>query len=278
MRRVVLSSAIALALLPALGSSVSADRGCGGSGKPPCTILRHVDEASPPERSGGWGQDCIVIVGGLGSPTDGSDAPFFTHVLGDLTNSIDHRLIRFGVDRGSYDTRGALSRSGAALRSVLRGIARDCDAIHLLAHSMGGVVVDRALSKVEPERYGISTYVALASPHNGATLARAVSAVARAAEAVGLGDPAAEAVDDLARMQAPRRMPRVEHVRVRISTDPVVLYRDVFDRRADVRELDPASLTAIEGHGGIVRDHRVQELVRETIRRGRVPAERRGSW
>jgi hypothetical protein len=143
---------------------------------------------------------------------------------------------------------------------------------------MGGVVVDRALATLDPAAYGISTYVALASPHNGATLARAVRAVSAVSETLGVGDLTSDAVDDLATMRAPRRIPRVEHVRLRMRTDPLVLHRDNFDRRVDVREFDPASLGEIEGHVRIVHDRRVQDIVRGTIVSGRVPTERQGSW
>lgn len=268
MRRIAI--ALAVALLSPLAQAVPADA-CGGRERPVCTILRPAADDARARDPVGWGQDCIVVVGGLGSPVDGSDAAYFTAALGDLANSVAHRLIRFGVDRGSYDTTGAISRSGAALGSVLRGLSADCDAIHVLAHSMGGAVADRALSKLDPGSLGISTYVALASPHNGATLARIVRAVAAVAEATGTMDLTSDALDDLASMRAPRRIPRLEHVRLRLTSDLVVLHRDNHDPRVDVRELDPAARGELEGHGGIVRDRRVQEIVRETIRNGRVP-------
>lgn len=268
MRRIAL--ALAAALLWPLVQAAPADA-CGGRERPVCTVLRPAAEVARMRDPVGWGQDCIVVVGGLGSPVDGSDAAYFGAALGDLANSVGHRLVRFGVDRGSYDTTGAISRSGAALGSVLRGLSVDCDAIHVLAHSMGGAVADRALSKLEPGSLGIATYVAMASPHNGATLARVVRAIAAVPESVGAGDLTSDALDDLASMRAPRRIPRLEHVRLRMTSDLFVLHRDNHDPRVDVRELDPASLGELEGHGGIVRDRRVQEIVRETIRSGRVP-------
>jgi len=266
----MLSIALAAALLWPLVRPAPADA-CGGRERPVCTVLRPAAEAARMRDPVGWGQECVVVVGGLGSPVDGSDAAYFALALGDLANSVGHRLIRFGVDRGAYDTTGAISRSGAALGSVLLGLSPDCDAIHVLAHSMGGVVADRALSKLDPGSLGISTYVAMASPHNGATLARVVRAIAAVPVAAGGVDLTAEAIDDLASMRAPRRIPRLEHVRLRMASDLLVLHRDNNDPRVDVRELDPASLDELEGHGAIVRDRRVQGIVRETIRSGRVP-------
>lgn len=289
MRCALVPLLLALALIPALGTSASADTGCGGVGKPPCTILRPVAAPERDRSSVGWGQECIVIVGGLGSPTDTSDYDFFGTVLGDLRTNIDYRPVRFGVDAGDYDTTGAISRSGSALREVIRRISADCDAIHLLAHSMGGVVVDRALSKLEPMAHGISTYVAMASPHNGATMARLLravvehdpltaAAVSTVANALDAPDPSWDAVHDLVTARAPLRIPRVEHVRLRMLTDEIVFARDNQDRRVDVREYPPASGAEILGHGGIVHNERVQSVVRETIRSGRVPPPRPATW
>lgn len=284
-----LAPLLALALIAGPFAVVaSAEPGCGGVGRPTCTILRPLPGPSREQTTVGWGQDCIVIVGGFGSPTDGSDAGFFSMALGDLAWSIDHRLIRFGVDQGDYETTGAISRSGAELRRVIRSISPDCDAIHLLAHSMGGVVVDRALAKTEPAALGVATYVAMASPHNGATLARVVTAVVEHEPLLGMGitalssaldrPVASDAVRDLATTRAARRIPRLEHVRVRMKNDLFVHAADHRDRRVDVREFDPATWDEKEGHGDIVRNERVQTLVRQTVRTGRVPPERSATW
>lgn len=289
----LVAPAIALALCA--GPLASVAFGDGGAcdvsrGRPTCTILRPSPPATPREAAAAIGrQQCIVIVGGLGSPTDGSDADFFGAVLGDLVDSADHRSIRFGLDAGSYDTTGAISRSAEELRAVISRASDDCEAIHILAHSMGGVVVDRALSKGDPAAAGVATYVAMASPHNGATVARVVRAaldhdplLAHTASAVadifGLPDPGSDAIRDLARARAPARIPRVEHLRVRMVTDEVVLRGDNIDRRVDVREYAPAALDELLGHGGIVRSAPVQRIVRETIRSGRVPSQGSGSW
>lgn len=277
MRRFALAPAIAMLVL---APAAPADA-CGGPERPVCTVLRPAPLVERPRPSAGYGQQCIVTVGGLASPTDGSDNDFFIRVLGDLTRSLDHRVVRFGVDRGAYDTEGAISRSSAELRRMVRGIAGDCHGIHLLAHSMGGLVTDRALAKIEPADMGVATYVALASPHNGATAARVLTAavnvapvVADAASLLGAPDPRSDAVHDLATARRPPRVPRVEgHVRLRMTTDEIVYHADNFDPRVDVREFTPDPLSPDEwlGHGGIVHSAAVQEVVRATIATGRVP-------
>jgi len=234
----------------------------------------------------GWGQECIVVVGGLGSPTDASDVDFFGAALGDLQGSLDHRVVRFGVDRGAYDTLGSISRSGEELRSVIHAISSDCDAIHVLAHSMGGAVADRAFAKGDPAGDGVVTYIAMASPHNGATAARALrpgieldetfaAGVSVAARTVGRPDPTKDAVRDLALIHAPRPVRGVAAVRAHLATDEFVLRRDNADRRFDAREYLPATLAQLEGHGGIVHNAQVQRVIRSAIRSHTVPPEDR---
>lgn len=281
MRRFVLATAIASAA--AFAQAAPADA-CGGPERPVCSILVPAPLVDRPRPEAGDGPQCIVTIGGLASPTDGSDNDFFAAVLGDLSHSLDHRVLRFGVDQGTYDTEGAISRSSAELRRAVRAIAGDCGGIHLLAHSMGGLVADRALAKIEPAEFGISTYVSMASPHNGAIMARVVpvavaaspviASVAYLADLAGAPDLGSDAVRDLARARRPMRVPRVkEHVRVRMLTDEIVRHVDNFDSRVDVREIAPALRAPREwlGHGGIVHSAEVQDLVRTTIGTGRVP-------
>ena len=287
MRRIVLSFVFALAATVVLGGPASAD--CGDAGRPACTLLRPEPAPSRVTTDPGNGEKCVLMVGGLASPTDGSDEIFFATVLGDLVWNVDRRHIRFGLDVGEYDTEGAISRSSAELGRAIRAISPGCASIHVLAHSMGGLVVDRALSKIDPNAHGVATYVAMASPHNGATAARALRAavaldpiVADAAAVLGAPDLRSDAVRDLAAARPPRRLPRVDqHVRLRMTTDEIVYRADNFDRRVDVREFAPDPLSPREwlGHGGIVHNEDVQRIVRETIASGCVPPiGRNGSW
>ena len=169
--RVFAFAFVAVAIHAALmASPASADLGCGRLGRPACTILRPV--AAPAHR---WVEAdapaCIVIVGGLGSPP--TDA-FFDPLLADVDTTEDGRSfvkIRFGYDRGDryrYDTYGAIDVNAASLVSLVRDLDDECFTIDLVAHSMGGVVVDRAFSMGLSSADGVSTYLPLASPHNGA--------------------------------------------------------------------------------------------------------------
>lgn len=289
LRPLLTALAAVIALAQAGAMTASADGGACGAvpGRPVCTILRPV--AVPASRQPALtSQECVVIVGGLASPTDGTDAPFFTSVLGDIGADPHFRLVRFGVDGGAYDTTGAISRNAEELRSLIHGLGAECQATHVLAHSMGGAVADRALSKGDPAAEGVVTYVALASPHNGSLGARAVrvgvelddtfaAAAHELASRTGLHDPTSDAVRDL----APRKRPRPPHdvatVRERMVTDLTVLRQDNVDRRYDVREYRVGSFAELEGHSGIVHNRHARQVVEHTIRTHGVPPEERSA-
>lgn len=286
LRRIGVPLALAAVLAALRPAPAAADSGaCAATeGRPACTILRPV--TPPHERMPGRGPECIVIVGGLGSPTDGSDSDFFGAVLGDLGQAVRFRVARFGVDDGAFDTMGAISRNGDELRRTIHRLSPDCEAIHVLAHSMGGAVTDRAFAKGDPAADGVVTYVALASPHNGATGARVMRSIVEAdrivassasatAHAIGTHDPTSDAIRDLSRIHAPRPVRDVEAVRMRLISDELVLRRDNFDRRIDIREYPPASFEQLEGHGHIVFNADVQRIVQRTLATGRVPPETR---
>lgn len=290
MRRLVLSAATALALLPALASAAAADPGCGGVGKPPCTILRPV--AAPAHR---WvdvaAPVCVVAVGGLGSR---GDDRFFEPLLDLARVASDGRPIqpyRFGLDRADrypYDTSGAIDRSASRLRGLLRDLSDECFSVSVVAHSMGGVVADRAFSMGVSAADGVTGYVALSSPHNGAFAARALrlgvelddtfaSVASGAARALGLQDPTSAAVRDLAERRAPRPPRGIEVVRQRLVHDLTVLRGDLVDRRYDTREYLPGSLQEIDGHGGILSNALARDVALTVIRDRRVPTDPRSA-
>ena len=289
-----LSSILALALaaaglqVPLAASPASADPGCAPLGTPACTILRPI--AAPAHRRvEASAPSCVVTVGGLGSsPIDG----FFDPLLAGARTAEDGRgivTIRFGYDRSDrhpYDTYGAIDVSAAHLRSLVRDLEDECFAIDVVAHSMGGAVVDRAFSMGMSSRDGVRTYLPLASPHNGSFAARALrlgvelddtfaSAASAIARATGWHDPTSAAVGDLAEHRAPRPPRGVETVRQRLVTDLTVLRRDSVDRRYDVREYLVGSLAELEGHGGIARNEHVRDVVARTLRAHAVPPDGR---
>lgn len=287
--------ATALALTPILlalaVTTASADGGhvCSlAPGRPACTILRPFRQPGPvPTRPAIGSSECVVLVGGLGSPTDRDDR-FFAPVLGELDADPRFQQYRFGVDAGSFDTYRAISRNGEQLRSVIHHLSTECQAIHVLSHSMGGAVADRAFSMGDLANDGVVSYVALAAPHNGATGARAARPAVEAdalfaaglsatTRAVAIPDPTTDAVRDLSRLRAPRPVRDVEAVRLRLVTDEFVLRRDNADRRVDVRDYLPTTTWQLEGHGQVVHNETVQQVVRTTIATHRVPAEDRSS-
>lgn len=228
-------------------------------------------------------------MGGLGSPTN--DA-FFDPILDGLGRSDDRRvyeMYRFGADRGSsyrYDTLGPIDVNAMELRRLVADLSDECSAIDLVAHSMGGAVVDRAFSMGMSASDGVATYLPLSSPHNGALGARAVrlgvelddtfaAVFGDIAHLTGVHDPTSDAVRDLASVRPPRPPRGVETVRQRLVTDLTVLRRDNVDRRYDVREYRVGSPPELEGHSGIVHNRHVQEVVAETIRAHAVPPDGR---
>jgi hypothetical protein len=152
---------------------------------------------------------------------------------------------------------------------------------------MGGVVADRAFSKGLSGTDRIVTYVPLASPHNGSSLARDLCGVGEVDPAyadllrhvaglLGQPDPTAEAICDMARIEPPRAARGVSTTRVRLVTDPLVLRRDHAAPYRDMRELLPVDPTEIEGHGGILRSAQARAIVQAAIATQMVPRDDRG--
>lgn len=263
------------ALAGPLATRGAADGGrCGDRGKPPCTILRP-PQLGPPSDTHALAPECIVAVGGFGS-TSGDRA--FDALLGWTGDESLYQVFHFGHrdDRFEYDTTGPIDVSGEDLRSFVASLAPDCRAIHIVAHSMGGAVADRAFSKGLSAQDRVATYLALSSPHNGATLAQALRRpierdpllaieISVLARTLGQPDPTTQAARDLADLvvSRPRREIRVPSARLRVATDGMVLRRDNIDRRADVREY--FATDALEGHGGILHNDQVRRVLQTTV-------------
>lgn len=272
------ATAFLIALLPglALPGPALADGGCGTAGRPACTVLRpKAPEATGPTGLGA--PDCVVHVGGLGSTADSTERAF-----GGLT--ID------GAETSvlEYDSLGKIAAAGEALRAHVARIGERCGAINLVAHSLGGVVADRAFSKGLSAADRVVTYIPLASPHNGSAMARDLCGVAdvdpdyaellrRVADLLQVPDPTAEAICDLARVRPPRPPRGVQTARLRLVTDPLVLRRDHVGQYFDIRELLPQGDAEIEGHGGILRSPQVREIVQRSIEQRSIAADDRGA-
>lgn len=275
----VIGIAIVVALLVALSPSPAlADGGCGTPGRPACTVLRPVapttTSVSPPLGAG----DCVVEVGGLGSTAEETRRAF---------EGLVDELDGVRVETLEYDTLGKIAVAAEVLRDHVRGLSGSCAAIHIVAHSMGGVVADRAFSKGLSGADRVATYVPLASPHNGATAARELCGIGdvdpgytellrQVAALLGQADPTAPAICDLARVKPPRAPRGVSTARLRLVTDPLVLRRDHVAPYRDVRELLPAEPAELEGHGGILRNAEARAVVRGSIEERSVPIDERG--
>ncbi|MBM4421685.1 MAG: hypothetical protein FJ034_08935, partial [Chloroflexi bacterium] len=273
--RVLRAVLVAAAVLCTAGAhSASADDGppSDAAGRHPQTVLR-----------GTPARQLVIFVGGLGSqPNDGA----FDRIADAFRDSPRFEVIRFGADPAfPYDASGPIDGSARALVAQVRNRAPAYAGVHLVTHSMGGVVADRALAHGLSQRDGLRSYVAIAAPHDGSAVARAAVGTLDAAgdeasvvrEALAMvADIGAPAVRDLA---APRITPPAQGIArldIRSATDQLVLRSDA--RSSSERTLLPPGigLDDLNGHGGVLRDARTIELVRRTVTTGLVPADSRG--
>ena len=105
--------------------------------------------------------------------------PNIRSLIAKLFGDPRYDIYRFGADpEYPYDALGDLDVNARSLRDEVRAIAATHPAVHIVAHSMGGAVADRAFASGLSANDGVATYVALAAPHNGSpTLAAARGAL-----------------------------------------------------------------------------------------------------
>jgi hypothetical protein len=292
-RALIGATLVAAAALPALALVASADEGpplqpvdAGPPLRPPLTVLRAVERAPAssaiatdvPKR------ELIVLVGGYASEPD-------DHAFDAFSARVAHEggydVVRFGRDVGSYDTLGAVDANAARLRDTIRSVSADYGGVHIVTHSMGGVVADRAFALGLSSSDGVTTYVAWAAPHDGAHAARAmqstltVSGPARAdtreLTTSLFRDPDTTAVHDLARARAVAPPSGVVRLDLRLATDALVSSADARDPGVTARLLMPATLKELEGHGGILESEEAFDLTLATIKSRAVPPDKRGA-
>ena len=273
----VAAALFAFPLLLSLGAAASAD-----DGRPARTVERATE--LPPRRATS-DRELVLLVGGLGSSAN--DATWDA-LLARYAGDPRYEVRRFGADpRFRYDTLGALEPNAARLRDEVRALAPRYSAVHLVTHSMGGAVADRAFAQGLSVADGVRTYVALAAPHNGATAARiAQGALAqaqdeavemRAVAGLAMHDPAAPATRDLAIRRGPPPTRDVTRLDLRLATDLLVPGRDTRVAGVPSRVLLPSSRDTFEGHGGVLREPAVLDAVTATIATGTVAPDRRGA-
>ena len=282
--RVVVGLAFAVALLFAPSAALRAradDGGASPSPRAPTTVLRHVDTATarvtaiPPQKQ------LVIIVGGYQSCVcDGSFKPLEDRLVG---AGFDVR--EFGEDRDfPYDTYGAIDVSARSLRDEVRHLAPQYAGVHLVTHSMGGVVADRAFAQGLSADDGVLTYISLSAPHSGSAAAGVASSLSLISG--GDGGPIRQglllasmeddspAVRDLASTRPiapPRGIVRLD---LREGTDMLVTADDARDPGVASRVFLTA---APDGHGEILKDTRALDMTVATIITRRVPPDTR-SW
>lgn len=285
---------VAVALLPAAGAYPAAGddgppRTDSAAVRPSRTILRPLElpELAPESAPRQSDREVVILVAGIGSASsDGT----WDALIARLRADPRYEIRRFGADpEHPYDTVGRLTESADALTAEVRELASRYRAIHLVAHSMGGAVVDTALARGLSADDGVQTYIALAAPHDGSTAARYAQLVARGAgdagaEARALGsfvqgrDIAGPATADLARLQVRPPPAGIARLDLRIASDITVIGRDARDPGIDSRILVPHGADEwIDGHGAITRDARALDLVTTTVARRAAPPDLRGS-
>lgn len=254
--------------------------------RPTRTVLRptEVPELAPIRTPVLSAKEAIVLVSGINSfPQDPTFDPLIAKLFGDPR----YDIYRFGADpRYPYDALGDLDVNARHLRDEVRAIAATHPAVHIVAHSMGGAVADRAFSAGLSANDGVATYVALASPHNGSPTLAVSTAMLDALGDHGLEvravfspklDPGSDAARGLAHSRPVPPPPGVVRVDLRLSTDWTVTARDSRDPGVESRDLVPSDLRGyIDGHGGVIRDPEALRLVTSTIEHRAVPADPRG--
>jgi hypothetical protein len=293
MRALIGATLVAWAALPALALVASADEGpptqvvdAGPPLRPPLTILRAVDRAPralPGSDTNAPRKELIVLVGGYASE---EDPHVFDAFRARAAQEGAFDVVRFGEDFGAYDTLGGVDANAVQLRDSVRAVSTAYDGVHIVTHSMGGVVADRAFALGLSAADGVTTYVAWAAPHDGAHVAQVAQRTlaltgpargdTRAFAAAYLRDPDTAAVRDMARLHAPAPPPGVVRLDLRLATDGLVSSADARDDGVPSRILLPTRVTEMEGHGGILQSQAAFDLTLATIKARAVPPDERG--
>jgi alpha-beta hydrolase superfamily lysophospholipase len=287
-RALVGATFLAWVALPALALVASADEGpplprrdAGPPLRPPLTVLRATETAVHTRSADAPRRELIVLVGGYGSSATDKEFDLFR----ERAVAAGYDVKRFGGDLGTYDTFGAVDDNAARLRDSVRSVSTDYGGVHLVTHSMGGVVADRAFALGLSASDGVTSYVAWAAPHDGSRAAAAIGSTltlsgparadTRALTTALFRDPDVPAVRDLGRAQSQLPPEGVARLDLRMATDALVSTTDARDPGVESRILLPREVDEIEGHGGILRSAEAFELTLATIRSHVVPPDDR---
>jgi hypothetical protein len=291
MRRAIRAWCVVTALaLSAVGPGALVAAGDDGPsrsappGRPTRTILRPTEISDPaPQKSSA--KEIIIVVGGVNSS---AQDPTFDALVAKLFADPRYEVHRFGADPAyPYDTLGPLDASAGSLTKEIRDLGLTHPAVHVVAHSMGGDVVDRAFANGLSATDGVATYIALASPHSGsASLAAAAPVLALAGDASlevralfsGKLDVGSDAARDLAHAKPLPPPAGVTRLDLRMSTDWTVTNLDARDPGVESRTLVPTDLGGyVDGHGAITHDARALDLIMTTIATRAIPPDTRSA-
>ena len=251
------------------------------TGRPTRTVLRPTEivdlvPAKPSEKT------VVMLVSGIGS-----DAPDATYdaIVAALVNDPRYEIHRFGGDRvHPYDTLGGLDANADQLTAEIRELAKTHPKIDIVAHSMGGAVADAAFRRGLSGSDKVATYIALAAPHDGSTLAKigqpflaasdllGARAEFRAISAALAQDIGSRAVQDLATIHAGPPPQGVTRLDLRMGTDAIVTAPDAWTPNVMSRTLLPTTIPSIEGHGGVTTDPHAIAIITSTVAADRPPA------
>jgi len=258
--------------------------------RPTRTILRPAElpDQAPPVLAKQSDKIVILLVSGIGS-----DAPdnTFDALVSALDYDPRYEIHRFGGDPAHpYDTHGSLDANADQLTAEIRELAQTHPKIEIVAHSMGGAVVDEAFRRGLSASDKIESYVALAVPHDGSTEARLGQAFLGLSELLGAKtefraitagfkeDVGSRAAQDLATLRAGPPPAGVTRIDLRVATDGVVTAPDAYTPNVQTRTLLPSTIPALEGHGGAVSDPFALELIAATVTSGKPPAPDTRGW
>jgi hypothetical protein len=258
---------------------------------------QHCDRYAPAADGTGGSGHALMAVGGIDSHSSGRDHRSFaldTDALG--LDPEDVHWFSYAKDGGAYDrddTERSLYRSAELLAAQLRERqAREPGrAVDLVAHSQGGVVVDIFLKLIykpsDPSYPPLGSVVSLASPHEGAPLARSTEAL-RGSDSPRLTLDVIDELDD----RSIDRLPRSDSPAVRqldpdsdlmrkLQSTPLpatvhyvsVSGTDDWVVPADHTELEGATEVTVDVHGltddhtAILRDANALRAVRAALER-----------
>lgn len=252
--------------------------------RPTRTSLRptELSDAPTPRASN---KEVVVLVSGINSS---APDPTFDVLIARLLADPRYEVHRFGADpTHPYDALGSIAENARNLTEEVRELGKTHPAVHIVAHSMGGVVVDHAVAGGLSAQDGVATYVALASPHNGSLTLAATAPVVEL-----IGDPSLEvralfsvkldvgsdAAKDLAHASIVPPPAGVTRLDLRMSSDWTVTSRDAADPGVESRVLLPTTVDGyIDGHGAITRDDRSLDLITTTLATRAVPPDTRSA-